>query len=220
MSPAGARVVSDGRQPVDRVFREMSAALKGRQEEPMSSFTRLSYHLVFSTKHRQPLIDAAWQQRLFDYIGGIVRQQGGVLLAAGGMPDHVHLLATISKSVAIADGLRDIKANASKWVHEEIPNRAAFAWQSGYAAFTVSYSGLDSAGRYLAGQKEHHRVRTFQEEFLELLRRHEVAFDGTCGIDREGCRPFRALCISPLGFQGLAPLANDTCPFGAEAPLR
>ncbi|HEY5311474.1 MAG TPA: IS200/IS605 family transposase [Pirellulales bacterium] len=143
----------------------------------MSSFTCLNYHLVFSTKHRQPFIAEVWQQRLFDYIGGIVRQQGGVLLAAGGMPDHIHLLAKISKSVAIADGMRDIKANSSKWVHDEIPGQASFAWQSGYGAFTVSYSGLDSARRYLAGQKEHHRVRTFQEEFLELLRRHEIEFD-------------------------------------------
>jgi len=186
----------------------------------MSSFTCLNYHLVFSTKHREPLIGHAWQQRLFDYIGGIIRRQGGVLLAAGCMPDHVHLLAAISKSLAITDALRVMKANSSKWVHEEIPGQKGFAWQAGYGAFTVSYSALDSVRHYLAGQQEHHRVRTFQEEFLELLRRHEVAFDGTCGIDREGCRPFRALCISPLGFQGLAPLANDTCPFGAEAPLR
>ncbi|HWC88401.1 MAG TPA: IS200/IS605 family transposase [Pirellulales bacterium] len=143
----------------------------------MSSFTCLHYHLVFSTKQRQPFIDEAWQQRLFDYIGGILRQQGGVLLAAGGMPDHVHLLATISKSVAIADGLRDIKTNSSKWVHEVIPSQAGFAWQSGYGAFTVSYSALDSVRQYLASQKEHHRVRTFQEEFLELLRRHEIEFD-------------------------------------------
>jgi len=143
----------------------------------MSSFTCLNYHLVFSTKHRQPFIDEAWQQRLFDYLGGILRQQGGALLAAGGMPDHVHLLAAISKSMAVADALRDIKANSSKWIHEEIANQSGFAWQAGYAAFTVSYSGLDGVRRYLAGQKEHHRVRTFQEEFLELLRRHEIEFD-------------------------------------------
>jgi REP-associated tyrosine transposase len=129
----------------------------------MSSFTCLNYHLVFSTKHREPLIDRAWQQRLFDYIGGIIRQQGGVLLAAGGMPDHVHLLAAISKSVAIADALRDMKANSSKWVHEEIPGQAGFAWQAGHGAFTVSCSALDSVRRYLAGQQENHRLRTFQE---------------------------------------------------------
>lgn len=143
----------------------------------MSSFTCLNYHLVFSTKHRQPLIDDAWQQRLFDYIGGIMRSQGGVLLAAGGMPDHVHLLAAISKSVAITDAIRDIKTNSSKWVHETIFNQSDFAWQAGYGAFTASFSGLDPLRSYLREQKEHHRIRTFQEEFLELLRRHEIEFD-------------------------------------------
>jgi REP element-mobilizing transposase RayT len=143
----------------------------------MSSFTCLNYHIVFSTKHRRPCIDATWEQRLFDYLGGIIRSQGGILLAAGGMPDHVHLLAAISKSVAITDALRDIKANSSKWVHEEIPGQTDFAWQAGYGAFTVSYSNLNAVRRYLAGQKQHHRKQTFQEEFLELLRRHELEFD-------------------------------------------
>jgi REP element-mobilizing transposase RayT len=143
----------------------------------MSTFTCLNYHLVFSTRNREPLIDEVWQQRLFDYIGGIIRAQNGVLLSAGGMPDHIHLLAAINKSVAIADALRDIKANSSRWVHEEFPNHGGFAWQAGYGAFTVSYSALDSVRRYLASQKEHHRVRTFQEEFRALLARHEIEFD-------------------------------------------
>jgi REP element-mobilizing transposase RayT len=161
-------------------------------EVHVASFTCLNYHLVFSTKQRQPFIADAWQQRLFEYIGGIIRQQGGVLLAAGGMPDHVHLLAAINKSMSIADSLRDIKTNSSKWVHEEMPNLFGFAWQSGYGAFTVSQSALDSVRRYLAGQKEHHRVRTFQEEFMELLRRHEIAFDERyLWINRDGCRPLR-----------------------------
>jgi REP element-mobilizing transposase RayT len=143
----------------------------------MSSFTCLNYHLIFSTKHRRPLIAATWQPRLFDYLGGILRGQGGVLLAAGGMPDHIHLLAAMSKSIAVTDALRDMKANSSKWVHETFPEQADFAWQTGYGAFTVSFSGLESVRRYLAGQAEHHRVRTFQEEFLELLRRHGIEFD-------------------------------------------
>lgn len=114
---------------------------------------------------------------MFDYIGGIIRQQGGNLLAAGGMPDHVHLLVAISKSVSVVDALRDLKTNSSKWVHENLPNESGFAWQAGYAAFSVSYSALDSVRGYIARQPEHHRVRTFQEEFLELLRRHEIEYD-------------------------------------------
>lgn len=87
----------------------------------MSSFTCLHYHLVFSTKNRQPLIEISWQQRLYDYIVGILRQQEGVLLAAGGMPDHIHLLAGINKKIAISDALCDLKANSSRWIHEEFP---------------------------------------------------------------------------------------------------
>lgn len=143
----------------------------------MTSFTCLNYHLVFSTKNRQPLIDKSWQQRLYDYIGGILRQQDGVLLAAGGMPDHIHLLVGINKKIAITDALRDIKANSSGWIHQEIQNQRGFAWQTGYGAFTVSYSGRAAVRSYLATQEEHHRTRTFQEEFLELLRRHEIEFD-------------------------------------------
>ena len=143
----------------------------------MSSFTSLNYHLVFSTRHREPLIEDTWQPRLYGYIGGIVRHQGGALLAAGGMPDHVHLLVAINKSVAITDAVRDINANSSKWVHDDIPDKAGFAWQAGYGAFTVSYSALDAVRRYFADQQEHHRVRTFQEEFAALLRRHEIEFD-------------------------------------------
>ena len=142
-----------------------------------SSFTCLRYHLVFSTKNRQPRIDDTWQKRLFDYMGGILRAQQGVLVAAGGMPDHVHLLAAINKNMALADSLRDIKTNSSKWIHEEIPRQSDFAWQAGYAAFTVSCSATEAVERYLEGQAEHHRVRTFKEEFLELLRRHEIEFD-------------------------------------------
>lgn len=87
----------------------------------MSSFTCLNYHLVFSTKNRQPMIAAKWKSRLYDYIGGIIRQQGGALLAAGGMPDHVHLLTAINKSSALSDALHDIKTNSSKWIHETFP---------------------------------------------------------------------------------------------------
>jgi REP element-mobilizing transposase RayT len=172
--PEGACVVSHARKPVVPYHVAIPEALKARQ---MSSFTSLNYHLIFSTKHREPLIDDSWQQRLFDYLGGILRSQNGTLVAAGGMPDYVHLLAAVSKSVAITDALRDIKANSSKWIYDEFEGQSGFAWQAGYGAFSVSFSGLDSVRHYLAGQRDHHRVRSFQEEFLEFLRRHEMEYD-------------------------------------------
>ncbi|MBI2190411.1 MAG: IS200/IS605 family transposase [Planctomycetes bacterium] len=140
------------------------------------SFTSLHYHLIFSTKHRLPIITPDLQLRLYEYIGGIVRGQGGYLLAAGGIPDHVHLLASLSKQVAIADSLRDIKANSSGWIHATFPERKDFAWQTGYGAFTVSTSAVDEVKAYIANQTEHHRKLTFQEEFVAFLKRHNIEF--------------------------------------------
>jgi putative transposase len=141
------------------------------------SFASLHVHVVFSTKHREPLIAGDLAPRLYDYIGGIVRAHGSVLIAAGGMPDHVHLLASLGREISVAEALRTIKANSSKWIHETFPNQRGFAWQAGYGAFAVSYSNIPSVKRYIANQAEHHRVRTYQEEFLALLRRHDIEFD-------------------------------------------
>lgn len=141
------------------------------------SYTCLHYHLVFSTKDRRPLIHTAWGDRLYAYIGGTVRAMDGILLRAGGTPDHVHLLCSLSKQTAVADALRSIKANASRWVHETIAEAKGFGWQKGYGAFTVSHSGLDAVRDYIDRQDEHHRRMTFQEEFLALLARHDVTYD-------------------------------------------
>ncbi len=140
------------------------------------SFTCLHYHLIFSTKHRAPLITTDIQPRLYDYIGGILHHHRGCLLAAGGMPDHVHLLVRLSKELSVAEALRLIKANSSKWIHETSPTQA-FAWQTGYAAFAVSYSGLEDVKHYLAIQAEHHRTVTYQDELRTFLRRHAIEFD-------------------------------------------
>ncbi len=141
------------------------------------SFADLHCHIVFSTKNRLRSIDGEWQPRLYEYIGGILRKQKCVLTAAGGMPDHVHLLVSLSREMAVAEVVRLIKANSSKWVHEEFVASRGFAWQAGYGAFSVSHSNLDAVKQYIAGQAEHHRVRTFQEEFIEFLKRHEIEYD-------------------------------------------
>ena len=142
-----------------------------------SSYTCLRYHLVWSTIHRQPLISEDIRDRLFQYIGGIIRDDGGKLLAAGGMPDHVHLLADIGKQQSVVDAVRDIKANSSGWIHKTFPQFQSFAWQTGYGAFTVSYSSVEAVKNYIANQAEHHRKRTFQEEFVEFLQRHGIEYD-------------------------------------------
>jgi REP element-mobilizing transposase RayT len=141
------------------------------------SFASLHHHLILSTRHRAPILDGDLLPRLYQYIGGILRAGGGVLVAAGGTADHVHLLASLSRETAVAEVLRVIKTNSSKWIHELDPARGGFAWQSGYGAFAVSYSHLERVKAYLAGQAEHHRTMTFQEEFRAFLERHHIEFD-------------------------------------------
>jgi REP element-mobilizing transposase RayT len=109
-------------------------------------------------------------------MGGTFRSRGTSLIAAGGMPDHVHLLVSLGKQVSISDMLREVKAGSSKWIHDTFPRKRAFAWQSGYGAFAVSYSNLSDVQRYIATQEDHHRVRSFKEEFLALLKRHNIEY--------------------------------------------
>jgi len=140
------------------------------------TFVSLHVHLVFSTRLREPMIGKEWQPRLYGYTGGIVRNLKCVLLAAGGMPDHVHYLVGMHQSVAPADLLRTIKANSSAWVHETI-GLPSFAWQEGYGAFAVSKSSLEAAKNYINTQEEHHRTQTFKEELIKLLDKHEIPYD-------------------------------------------
>lgn len=141
------------------------------------SFASLHCHIIFSTKDRAPLITAAVQPRLYEYIGGIARSHECCLVAAGGIADHVHLLVSLSREIAVAQAVRVIKANSCKWIHETFPEHIDFAWQAGYGAFAVSYSQVPTVREYLAGQEEHHKRRTFKEEFIEFLRRHNIEYD-------------------------------------------
>ena len=141
-----------------------------------STHLSLHFHVVFSTKSREPLIAAEWRDRLHAYLGGIARSAGTVPEAVGGVADHVHLLLGLPATARLADVVRDIKAVSSKWIHDETGDRA-FAWQEGYGAFTVSPSNRETVRGYIVRQEEHHRKRTFQEEYLELLQRCGVVFD-------------------------------------------
>lgn len=141
------------------------------------TFTSIHCHFVFSTKHRQPLITPDIRPRLFDYLGGILRSERGVMLAIGGIADHVHILGRVHQQTAFSDLMRTMKARSSGWVHDTFPDRQSFAWQSGYGAFTVSHSQLDKVEAYVRNKEEHHRVKTFQEEFREFLRAHGLEPD-------------------------------------------
>ena len=141
------------------------------------SFACLHFHLIFSTKGRLPLLVGDLPDRLYAYIGGILRSEKGALVAAGGMPDHVHLLVSLSREASIADTVRQINGSSSKWIHDSIPDWRGFAWQAGYAAFAVSYSHIEIVKEYIATQADHHRTVTFQEEFLAFLQRHNFEFN-------------------------------------------
>jgi putative transposase len=141
-----------------------------------STHTSLTYHVVFSTKDRRNFIDSAWRPRLHEYIGGIIKRIEGVPLAIGGTSDHVHILLSLGATHSVADVVREIKTASSKWVHETIGMRI-FSWQEGYGAFTVSASNRDAVCKYILNQEEHHRTKSFQEEYLELLKRAGIQYE-------------------------------------------
>ena len=117
-----------------------------------------------------------WRGRLHAYLGGIVHDLGGVPEKINGVEDHVHLLVGLGATHRLADVLKEIKASSSKWVHQEL-KQSVFAWQEGYGAFTVSASQLEVVKNYIANQEEHHRRKSFQEEYLEFLEQYGVEYD-------------------------------------------
>ncbi|MFZ0761454.1 MAG: IS200/IS605 family transposase [Candidatus Sulfotelmatobacter sp.] len=135
----------------------------------------LVIHLIFSTKERRPLITAAIRTDLFAYLGGIIREMHGTAIIINGTSDHVHLLIRMRPVHAAAEIARVVKANSSGWVKEKWNMR--FAWQTGYGAFSVSESNVSAVSRYIAMQEEHHKMRTFQEEYVAFLKKNKIAYD-------------------------------------------
>ncbi len=141
------------------------------------TFFAMYAHIIFSTKNRDPWIQESWRDDMYAYMAGVSHGLGCKQLAAGGIDDHVHLLVSIKPTVALSDLTRDIKAASSRWIHETRPGSREFEWQRGYSAFSVSHSNLDSVKKYLATQADHHRIRSFQEELLDFLHRHDIPYD-------------------------------------------
>ena len=140
------------------------------------TFTNLITHVIFGTKDRVPELDVNLRPQLHAYVGGIIREIGGTPLIVNGVADHLHLLIGLPPAIALADAVRVLKANSSRWVHET--RRRPFTWQSGYGAFSVSQSNVQAVSRYIARQEEHHRKVTFQEEDVAFLKRSGIKFDG------------------------------------------
>jgi len=142
-----------------------------------SAFTQNFYHTVFSTRHRAMLITPELEERLYPFMGGIVRDLRCTLLAVNGVPDHVHLLVRYRADLSHSEMLQQIKGRSSKWVNETFPHIGHFAWQEGYGGFTVSKSVAPEVEAYIVRQKEHHKRQDFKTEFLALLRRHGIDFE-------------------------------------------
>ena len=142
-----------------------------------NTYASLYYHVVFSTKNRQTWLDGEIVERVWAYIGGIARRHELTALQVGGIEDHVHALVMAPASYAPSQIAQYLKGDSSKWIHQEIPSLRGFAWQDGYGAFTVSKSNVPDVIRYIQKQREHHRRRTFQEEYLELLQKHGIEYD-------------------------------------------
>ena len=141
-----------------------------------STYTNLHAHIVFATKHRQTLINPSWTGDLHAYLGGCLKHANAVPLEIGGYRDHVHLLIGFKPTHRLSDLLCDIKSASSKWVHDEIGIRL-FGWQEGYAAISVGGNDLDGLRKYIRTQEEHHRTRTFLEEYEELLKEMGMVLD-------------------------------------------
>ena len=141
------------------------------------TFTNLLYHLVFSTKDRHPLITDDIRERLYEYMGGIIRGEGGSLLEIGGVPDHVHILARFKPDVSVSEMIKRTKAKSSKWLNEQPWRPDRFQWQAGYGAFSVSESRAPAVRTYIQRQPEHHARVSLRDELATLLEKNGIEFD-------------------------------------------
>jgi REP element-mobilizing transposase RayT len=141
-----------------------------------NTYTQMYVHVVFAVKGRTSVIRKEWKEELYKFITGIVTNKGQKLLAINGMADHIHILVGIKPTLALSDLVRDIKANSSKFIREKGWVKGLFEWQEGFGAFTLGHSQLSQIIPYIGNQEEHHRVRTFREEYIGFLQKYEVDF--------------------------------------------
>ena len=142
-----------------------------------NTYTALHYHIIFSTKNRQPWIIPDIEHRVWAFIGGIARTYKMAALQVGGIEDHIHALVTAPPTIAAFQIAQFLKGESSKWIHEEFAALRHFGWQDGYGAFTVSKSNISEVISYIQNQREHHRKKTFQEEYLDFLRKNGIEYN-------------------------------------------
>jgi putative transposase len=140
------------------------------------TYSQIYIHIVFAVKGRESLISSKWKEELYKYITGIITNNGHKLIAINGMPDHIHILIGLKPTAALSDVVRDIKANSSKFINEKRWVMGRFEWQAGFGAFSYSHSQIKNVATYIENQEQHHKVKTFREEYLDFLRLYEIEF--------------------------------------------
>jgi REP element-mobilizing transposase RayT len=143
----------------------------------MHSFVSCQIHCVWSTKKRAPFLDSDLRERLWPYLGGIARENQIKAIAVGGVTDHVHILISLPGTISVSKAIQLLKGNSSKWIHETFPKLNSFGWQEGYGAFSIGVSGIEATISYIRNQEEHHRKRTFREEFVMMIRKHGLEYE-------------------------------------------
>ncbi len=141
------------------------------------SLSQILLHLVFSTKNREPWLTPGIRPNLHAYLAGAARALHAEAYRVGGVADHVHIACTLPRTMPVSKLLEEIKKSSSAWIKQQTPTCHGFAWQAGYGAFSLGQSQLDALIAYIDGQEEHHRKRTFKEEFIEFLKRYGVGYD-------------------------------------------
>jgi REP element-mobilizing transposase RayT len=145
----------------------------------LSTHINLHYHLVWATKERRNLIDPSWKTRLRAWLGGCARERVGVALEINGMSEHVHALVGLKPTHRLADFMRVLKSESSQWIHKEL-RAHLFQWQEGYFAVSVGPSQLEKVRHHIRNPEEHHRQKTFEEEYVELLKLAGIEYDERC----------------------------------------
>lgn len=140
----------------------------------VGTFSQIYIQLVFAVKGRQSLISQKWEEELYKYITGIIQNKGQKMLAINGMPDHIHILIGMKPSCCLSDLVREVKKSSNEFVKQKGYSPFKFQWQEGYGAFSYSHSALDNVIRYIQKQKEHHRRKTFKEEYKEFLKKFQI----------------------------------------------
>ncbi len=142
-----------------------------------NTFTQIYLQFVFAVQDRISLIRSEWKDELYKYITGIVQNNNHKLIAINGMSNHIHVFVGYKPHQLIPELLQDIKGGSSTWINKKVFRRGKFGWQAGYAAFSYSHSQIDSVVKYIMNQEEHHKKKTFREEYIALLQRFNIEYD-------------------------------------------